>query len=202
LILALARGLVTEVEGVRAGGWQTGLGRDVRDATLGLIGLGRLGSQVATMAQAFGMDVTAWSHNLDPEHAAGLGVLAVSFDELLARSDFVSIHLRLSERTRGLVGAAEFARMRPEAYLINTSRGPIVDSDALLAAVRSETIAGAGIDVHDVEPLPPDHPFRSEPRILVTPHIGYVTRQTYEIFYGEAVEDIVAWQNGDPIRAL
>jgi phosphoglycerate dehydrogenase-like enzyme len=202
LILALARGLVTEVESVRSGGWQAQLGRDVRGATLGLIGLGRLGGQVASMGQAFGMEVIAWSQNLDRDHASNLGVRAVSLGELLSTSDFISIHLRLSERTRGLIGMPELQQMKPDAYLINTSRGPIVETDALLTAVRSGVIAGAGVDVHDVEPLPDDHPVRHEPRILVTPHIGYVTRETYEIFYGEAVEDILAWQQGNPIRVL
>lgn len=202
LIQALARGLVGEIDSVRSGGWQRGLGRDLRGAQLGLIGLGRLGTQVAAMGKVFGMDVSAWSHNLTPERTEEVGVRLVRFDELLASADFVSIHVRLSDRTRGLIGTEQLALMRPDAYLVNTSRGPIVDTDALITAVRDGAIAGAALDVHDTEPLPADHPVRSEPRILVTPHIGYVTRQTYEIFYGQAVEDIVAWRSGTPIRVL
>ncbi len=202
LIQALARGLVGEIDSVRSGGWQRGLGRDLRGAQLGVIGLGRLGRQVATMGKVFGMDVSAWSHNLTPERTEEVGVHLVRFDELLASADFVSIHVRLSDRTRGLIGTEQLALMRPDAYLVNTSRGPIVDTSALIAAVQNGAIAGAALDVHDTEPLPADHPVRSEPRILVTPHIGYVTRQTYEIFYGQAVEDIVAWRTGTPIRIL
>jgi phosphoglycerate dehydrogenase-like enzyme len=202
LILALARGLLEEAESVRSGGWQAGLGRDLHGATLGLVGLGRLGSRVASMGQVFGMNVVAWSQNLGPTRAAEVGVRAVSFDELLASSDFVSIHLRLSDRTTGLFGAAQFSAMRNDAYLVNTSRGPIVDTEALLAAARGGEIAGAAVDVYDVEPLPDTHPLRNEPRIIATPHIGYVTRETYEVFYSEAVENIVAWQHGKPIRTL
>ncbi len=202
LILALGRGLVGEVESMRRGGWQVGLGEDVRGATLGLIGLGRLGSQVAGFARAFSMNVVAWSENLTAERAEATGVQRVSFDALLTGSDFVSIHLRLSDRTEGLIGAREFEAMKPSAYLVNTSRGPIVDSTALLAAVKQGHIAGAAIDVYDTEPLASDHPLRSEPRIITTPHIGYVTRPTYRIFYEAAVEDIVAWQAGAPVRVL
>lgn len=202
LIQALARGLVGEVDSVRSGGWQRGIGRDLRGATLGLIGLGRLGSQVATMGKVFGMEVTSWSHNLTPSRAEEVGVRLVRFEELLASSDFVSVHVRLSERTTGLIGARELSLMRPDGYLVNTSRGPIVDSAALVTAVRTGVIAGAAIDVHDVEPLPAEHPLRSEPRILATPHIGYVTRETYDVFYGQAVEDIVSWQEGTPKRIL
>ncbi len=202
LIQALARGLVGEIDSVRSGGWQRGLGRDLRGAQLGVIGLGRLGTQVATMGKVFGMDVSAWSHNLTPERTEEVGVRLARFDELLASADFVSIHVRLSDRTRGLIGTEQLALMRPDAYLVNTSRGPIVDTSALIAAVQNGAIAGAALDVHETEPLPPDHAVRSEPRILVTPHIGYVTRQTYEIFYGQAVEDIVAWRSGAPIRVM
>lgn len=202
LTLALARGLFDELDSVRSGGWQTGLGSDVRDATLGLVGLGRLGEHVAGFARAFGMDVIAWSENLTASRAAEVGVRPVERDTLFGTSDFVSIHLRLSERSRGLIGPAELALMRSSAYLINTSRGPIVDETALLQAVRSGSIAGAALDVYDTEPLPADHPFRAEPRILATPHIGYVTRQTYEVFFASVVEDIVAWSAGTPIRVL
>lgn len=202
MILALARGLVNESASVVSGGWQVGLGSDVRGTTLGLVGLGRLGSQLAGFGLSFGMEVIAWSENLSGESAEAHGVERVEKGELFSRSDFVSIHLRLSERTRHLVGARELAAMKRTAYLINTSRGPIVDEGALLEAVRSGSIAGAGVDTFSVEPLPTDHPFRSEPRILATPHIGYVTRQTYEIFYAGAIEAIAAWAAGTPIRVL
>jgi len=202
LILALARGLVDQAGSVRDGGWQVGLGRDLLGSTLGVIGLGRLGSQVAGLGQGFGMDVLAWSHNLTRERATEVGVSQVSMDELLRRADFVTIHLRLSDRTRGLIGAAELSLMKPDAYLVNTSRGPIVEETALLDAVRTGIIAGAGIDVFDEEPLPADHPYRTEPRILATPHVGYVTRESYQVFYEGVVESIEAWRDGAPIRLL
>lgn len=202
LILALGRGLVGEVRSVQEGGWQVGLGRDLEGAVLGVIGLGRLGSRVARLGQAFGMDVLAWSENLTRERADVVGAAAVSKTDLLSGSDFVTIHLRLSDRTTGLIGGDELARMRRDAYLVNTSRGPIVDETALLEAVRGGVIAGAGVDVYDEEPLPAEHPFRTEPRILATPHIGYVTRESYQVFYRGAVESIAAWQAGSPIRRL
>ncbi len=202
LILALSRGLIVEVESVRNGGWQAGLGRDLRGSTLGLIGLGRLGSQVAAFGKAFNMNVIAWSENLTSERTAEVGVELVDKEALFAHSDFVSVHLKLSDRSTGLIGADEIGLMKPTAYLVNTSRGPIVDVDALLDAVQSGAIAGAAVDVHDPEPLPVDHPIRSEPRILATPHIGYVTAQTYRIFYEGVVEDIEAWVAGAPIRVL
>ena len=202
LILAQARMIAPESMSVRSGGWQVGLGRDLRGATLGVIGLGRLGAQVAGFGRVFGMKVIAWSENLTSERAQEVGVEAVSKDQLLAESDFISIHLRLSERTRGLIGARELALMKSDVYLVNTSRGPIVDEPALLAAVQNGQIAGAALDVFEAEPLPEDHPFRSEPRLLLTPHIGYVTRETYDIFYGDAVENIAAWASGSPIRTL
>ena len=202
LILTLARGLVAEVDSVRDGGWQLGIGRDLRGSTLGVIGLGRLGSQVARLGQAFGMDVLAWSQNLTQDRSAEVGVNLASKDELLGRSDFVTIHLKLSDRTRGLVGAGEFSSMKPTAYLVNTSRGPIVDETALLDAVRSGVIAGAALDVFDEEPLPAGHPFRSEPRIVATPHVGYVSRESYQVFYDGVVAAIEAWRDGEPIRLL
>jgi phosphoglycerate dehydrogenase-like enzyme len=167
-----------------------------------VIGLGRLGARVARIGQAFEMDVLAWSQNLDPARAASVGVRAVARDELLRRADVVTIHLRLSERTRGLIGAAELARMRPDAYLVNTSRGPIVDEAALLAALENGTIAGAALDVYDTEPLPAEHPLRRAPNTLLTPHIGYVTTGSYAVYYREAVEDIAAFLRGEPIRTL
>ena len=202
LILATTRHIVAEDNQVRAGGWQHTIGPELAGRTLGLLGLGRLGTRVARIGQAFEMDVVAWSQNLDPDEARGKGVEPVGKDELLERSDVVSVHLRLSDRSRGLIGARELGLMKPTAVLINTSRGPIVDEDALLAALRAGTIAGAGLDVFGVEPLPRDHPMREAPNTVLTPHIGYVTTGTYEIFYGDAVEDIAAWLRGEPVRVV
>jgi phosphoglycerate dehydrogenase-like enzyme len=202
LILAVARRVCAEDARIRAGGWQRELGVELSGRTLGVVGLGRLGSQVAAIGQAFGMPVIAWSQNLDPARAASLGVEAVEKLELFSRADVVTVHVRLSERTRGLVGAAELAAMRPSAVFVNTSRGPIVDSAALLAALESGTIAGAGLDVFDVEPLPPGDPLRTAPNTVLTPHIGYVSRGSYEIYYRDAVEDIAAWARGVPVRVL
>ncbi len=202
LVLSLSRGLLDEIASVRSGGWQSGLGRDLRGATLGVIGLGRLGAQVAGFGQAFGMNVVAWSENLTAERTDEVGVGLVDRKTLFADSDFVTVHLKLSERSTGLIGAEEIALMKPTAFLVNTSRAPIVETEALLEAVRSNRIAGAAVDVFDVEPLPGDHPIRTEPRILATPHIGYVTAETYRIFYEAAVEDIEAWQEGAPTREL
>lgn len=202
LIQALARGLIGEAESVESGGWQVGLGRDLRGSRLGVIGLGRLGSQVAHFGHAFGMDVVAWSENLTDERAAEVGVESVSKVQLLETSDFVTIHLRLSERTRALIDASDLGMMKSDAFLINTSRGEIVVEQALLDAVRTNAIAGAALDVFGEEPLPADHPMRLEPSILATPHIGYVTRETYSIFYNDAVEDIRAWLAHSPIRIL
>jgi len=204
LLLGLARGIVQENNALREGGpWQSTVGADLDGRTLGLLGLGKIGSRVAQVGRAFGMDVTAWSQNLTKERAEEVGVrLAPSKEELLANSDFVSVHLALSNRTRGLVGAAELALLKPTAYLVNTSRAAIVDQDALLAALCEGRIAGAGIDVFDVEPLPATHPVRTAPRLLATPHLGYVSRANYERYYGQAVEDIQAYLDGDPVRVL
>jgi phosphoglycerate dehydrogenase-like enzyme len=202
LILSLLRSIPAEDAAMRAGGWQTTMGGDLDGATLGLLGLGRLGSKMATIGKAFGMEVLAWSQNLDPDAAREAGAEPVAKTELFERADIVSVHLRLSERTRGLVGAAEIAAMKPSAYLINTSRGPIVDTEALLAALRDGTIAGAGIDVYDSEPLPADHPLRSAPRTVLTPHLGYVTEDTYTTFFTHAVEDVLAYLDGAPVRVL
>ncbi|MGW4400532.1 D-2-hydroxyacid dehydrogenase family protein [Amycolatopsis nivea] len=202
LILAGARNLPLEFRSMREGGWQVGLGTALRDKTLGLLGLGRLGAEVARIGQAFGMKPIAWSQNLTPERAAEHGVTAVSKEDLFAQSDVVSVHLVLSERTRGLVGAAELAAMKPTALLVNTSRGPIVDESALVDALRGKKIAAAALDVYDVEPLPAEHPLRTLDNAILTPHIGYVSRETYEIFYGGAVEDIAAFQAGEPINVL
>jgi phosphoglycerate dehydrogenase-like enzyme len=203
LILALARHIPREDRSVREGGWQETVGTDLAGRTLGLLGLGRLGRRVARVARAFEMETIAWSQNLDPVVAAAAGVTAVADrDALLAQADVVTIHLRLSDRTRGLIGAAELARMKPGAVLVNTSRGPIVDEAALIEALRSGRLAGAALDVFDVEPLPADHPLRTLPNALVTPHLGYVTRDTYAVFYRDAVEDIAAWLRDAPTRIL
>ncbi|WP_420169577.1 D-2-hydroxyacid dehydrogenase family protein [Streptomyces violaceoruber] len=204
LLLGLARGIVPENEALRTGGrWQSTLGADLHGRTLGLLGLGKIGGRVARIGLAFGMDVLAWSQNLTKERADEVGVrLAASRDELLAASDFVSVHLALGDRTRGLIGAAELARMRPTAYLVNTSRAAVVDTDALLAALRDGVIAGAATDVFDTEPLPADDPVRTAPGLLATPHLGYVSRANYETYYGQAVEDIRAFLDGQPVRRL
>ncbi|WP_318203479.1 D-2-hydroxyacid dehydrogenase family protein [Streptomyces sp. SCL15-4] len=204
LLLGLARGIVQENNALRAGGpWQSTVGADLHGRRLGLLGLGRIGSRVARVGLAFGMRVCAWSRNLTEERADEAGVeLAASKEELLAGSDFVSVHLALGDRTRGLVGAAELALMKPTAYLVNTSRAAIVDQDALLAALREGRIAGAGVDVFDIEPLPAGHPMRTAPRLLATPHLGYVSRANYTTYYGQAVENIQAYLAGSPLRRL
>ncbi|MEU5030302.1 D-2-hydroxyacid dehydrogenase family protein [Streptomyces milbemycinicus] len=204
LILGLARGLVVENTALRTGGpWQSTVGADLHGRRLGLLGLGKIGSRVAGIGAAFGMEVTAWSQNLTRQRANEVGVaLAGSKEELLASSDVVSIHLALSDRTRGLLGAAELALLKPTAYLVNTSRAAIVDQDALIDALRRGAFAGAGVDVFDVEPLPADHPMRTVPRLLATPHLGYVSQDNYRRYYGEAVEDIQAFLDGSPVRVL
>ncbi|MEV7927174.1 D-2-hydroxyacid dehydrogenase family protein [Kitasatospora sp. NPDC088264] len=204
LLLGLARGIVPESTVLREGGpWQSTVGADLHGRVLGLLGLGRIGGLVARVGLAFGMDVLAWSQNLTDERAAEVGVRrAAGKEELLSGADFVSIHLALGERTRGLLGEAELALMKPEAYLVNTSRAAIVDQDALLAALTGGRIAGAAVDVFDVEPLPAEHPLRTAPRLLATPHLGYVSRDNYRRYYGEAVEDIAAYLAGEPIRRL
>ncbi|MFE1981907.1 D-2-hydroxyacid dehydrogenase family protein [Streptomyces mirabilis] len=204
LLLGLARGIVQENNALRDGGpWQSTVGADLHSRTLGLLGLGKIGSRVAQVGLAFGMEVIAWSRHLTKERADEVGVeLASSKEELLASSDFVSVHLALSDRTRGLLGAAELALLKPTAYLINTSRSAIVDQEALLAALHEGRIAGAGVDVFDVEPLPGNHPMRTAPRLLATPHLGYVSRANYARYYGQALEDIQAYLDGDPVRVL
>lgn len=203
LILGLARGIVPENTSMRNGGWQIGLGQDLAGSTLGIIGLGRLGAKVAVIAKAFGMRVTAWSTNLTKDRCADLGVEYMpSKDSLLADADFVTIHQRLSDRTTGMMSTHEFKQMKKSAFLINTSRGPIIDDVALIDAVNGGEIAGAGLDVYDHEPLPPSHPLRQCDGLLLTPHLGYVTRNTWNVFYGETVEAILAWRNGTPIRVI
>jgi len=202
LILSLMRRIPAEDRATREGRWQTSLGLGLNGKTLGVLGLGTLGSRAAKVGLAFEMDVLAWSQNLTAERAKEIGVTLVPKDELLARSDIFSIHLVLGERTRGLIGARELGLMKRSAYLINTSRGPIVDEAALIRALGDGTIAGAGLDVFDEEPLPLDHAFRRLPNIVITPHLGYVTSETYRIFYGHAVEDIKAYLDGKPVRVL
>jgi len=202
LILGLMRRIPAEDRATREGRWQVSLGLGLNGKTLGVLGLGTLGSRVARVGRAFEMTVLAWSQHLTAARAEEVGATLVAKDELLAQSDIVSIHLVLSERTRGLVGARELGLMKRTAYLVNTSRGPIVDEAALVRALRDGTIAGAGLDVFEPEPLPADHPFRSLPNIVVTPHLGYVTEEGYRIFYGQALEDVKAWLAGEPVRVL
>jgi len=193
LLLALLRHVPEEAASLRAGGWQTRIGGDLAGRTLGLVGLGRSGAAMARIALAFGMRVIAWSQNLTPEKAAEHGAQWVEKRALFAGADIVSVHMVLSARTRGLIGAAELAAMKPDALLVNTSRGPIVDEAALIAALTEGRIAGAALDVFDREPLPPDHPFRRLPNCLATPHVGFVTRATYTVFYQDTVKAIDAF---------
>jgi phosphoglycerate dehydrogenase-like enzyme len=184
------------------GSWQQTVGTGLEGKRLGVVGFGRLGRQVARIGRAFGMQVVAWSQNLDAAVAAEEQVEAVSKESLFSSADVVTVHYKLSERSTGVVGAAELALMKPSAYLVNTSRGPLVDGAALVAALRSGAIAGAALDVYDVEPLPLADPLRRAPNVVLTPHLGYVTEETYQVFYGDAAEDIVAFANGAPVRVL
>jgi phosphoglycerate dehydrogenase-like enzyme len=201
LILASARHLVAESNSIRAGGWQTSVGHELDGKTLGVVGLGNVGGQVARIGLAFGMKIVAWSQNLTAEAAAAAGAELVTKDELFRRADIVTIHLILSGRTRGLVGAADLALMKPTARLINTSRGPIVEEQALIEILRARGIAGAAVDVFDTEPLPAKHPFRSLENLLATPHIGFVAEDLYRTFYNDAAAAIGSWlekQAGSP----
>jgi phosphoglycerate dehydrogenase-like enzyme len=202
LILSLLRHIPQEYAAVREGKWQSTLGVELQGKTLGLLGLGNLGSHMAVIGKAFGMSIIAWSQNLIPEKATESGARLVTMDELFSNSDILSVHLQLSDRTRGLVGTQELALMKPSAYFINTSRGPIVDRSALIKAIESRTIAGAGFDVYNEEPLLPDDPIRKLDNVILTPHLGFVTRETYTVFYRDAVEDIQAYTNNQPIRLL
>jgi phosphoglycerate dehydrogenase-like enzyme len=195
MILGMARNLPAENQSLREGGWQVTLGSELAGKTLGLLGLGRVGSAVGAIGRAFGMNVIAWSQNLTAAHAESNGARLVDKATLFSDSDFLSVHVRLSERTRGLVGAADLARMKPSGRIINTSRGPIVDTTALLAALDEQKLAGAALDVYDVEPLEPIDPLRSHPKVLATPHIGYVTHELYQTFYDDSVRNIVEWLN-------
>jgi phosphoglycerate dehydrogenase-like enzyme len=203
-ILALARNLPAEVQDFKTGGkWQPRISIDLAGRRLGVIGFGRLGSRVARVGVALGMDVVGWSPNLTDERVEAEGARrAASLDELLKASDFVTIHIVLNEKSKGLIGARELALMKPTAYLVNTSRGPIVDEDALVDALESKRLAGAALDVFDVEPLPTDHRLRRVERLIATPHIGYVTEGTYRVFFRDIVEDIATWLKGSPVRVI
>ena len=202
LIGVLARQIVPSANAMANGGWQVGTGRDLRGARLGILGLGRLGSQVAKLGQAYGMEVQAWSQNLTPERAAEEGVVYTEKQAFFASSDFISIHLKLSDRVTGLVGADELSWMQPDACIVNTSRAPIIDEAALMKALSTGKLGGAALDVYHREPLATDDPLRQTPNLVLTPHIGYVTRQTMAVFYGETLESLEAWLAGAPIRLL
>ncbi len=202
LMIALARNLHVEFANMREGRWQTTVGRDLRGRTLGLVGLGKLGAHVARMAQAFGMKVIAWSPNLTDERAGEHKVTRVDKEVLFREADVISVHMVLSARSKGIVTAADIALMKPTAFLINTSRAPLVDNAALAAALAEGRIEGAALDVYEVEPLPAAEALRREPRAVLTPHIGYVTEETYRLFYPGMVEDIEAWLAGKPVRVI
>lgn len=202
LVMAAARRLDLETQSFRDGGWQVGLGRDLKGATLGVIGLGRLGSLVAGYGKAFGMNVIAWSQNLTAEKAAVAGAQAVGKEALFREADFITIHLRLSDRSRGLVNAEMLALMKPDAWIVNTSRGPIIDEAALLAALKERRIGGAALDVFDEEPLPSGHPLRRLDNVVATPHVGYVSRENYAVFYRETAENIAAFLAGTPRNVI
>jgi phosphoglycerate dehydrogenase-like enzyme len=193
LLLASMRGIDREAASLKAGGWQTSLGSNLRGKALGVVGLGNIGREVARIGVAFGMKVIAWSQNLTKEKASAAGATLVDKQTLFREADVVTVHLVLSGRTRGLIGAPEFALMKPTARFVNTSRGPIVDEAALIDALRARRIAGAAVDVFDVEPLPHDHPFRALDNVLATPHIGYVTEDLYRTFYADAAANIATW---------
>ncbi|QAY86525.1 D-2-hydroxyacid dehydrogenase family protein [Pseudomonas arsenicoxydans] len=202
LIMAATRNLVVEANALRTGKWQQGLGGDLHGKTLAILGLGSIGKRVAQFGQVFGMRVIAWSENLTPERAAEAGVTHVSKQELFEQADVLSVHLVLSERSRGLVDAQALAWMKPSALLVNTARGPIVNEAALIKALQKNRLAGAALDVFDIEPLPANHPFRTLENVLATPHVGYVSQQNYHQFFSQMIEDIQAWAAGEPIRLL
>ena len=202
LIMAATRNLLNEANSLRAGGWQQGLGGDLHGKTLGILGLGSIGQKVAQFGQVFGMRVIAWSENLTAERAEAAGVTWVSKQQLFEQADVLSVHLVLSERSRGLVDAQALDWMKPTALLVNTARGPIVDEAALIKALQKRKIAGAALDVFDQEPLPELHPFRTLDNVLATPHVGYVSRQNYEQFFAQMIEDIQGWAAGHPLRLL
>jgi len=202
MILAFMRNLPKEVASLAAGGWQTSVGMGVRGKTLGIIGLGRIGSDVAKVGQAFGMNVIAWSRSLTPEKAAAMGVECVTMDELLARADVATIHLLLNKDTKGFIGADKLAKMKSTALLVNTSRAQLVDTPALIAALKAGTLGGAALDVYDREPLAVDDPIRSAPNTLLTPHLGFVMAENYAITFSQGLENIIAWLDGKPTRVI
>jgi D-3-phosphoglycerate dehydrogenase len=203
LMLELTRKIGFENARLKAGApWQVTIGKDLEGLTLGIVGLGKLGQRVAGVAKAFGMKVIAWSQNLTPEKAREAGVDYASKEDLFSKSDFVTIHYQLGERSRGLITAEDIGRMKPSAYLINTARAPIVDQAALLKALQEKKIAGAGLDVFEVEPLPLDHPYRKLDNVVITPHLGYVSEQNYRKYFPDIVEDIRAWLDGKPVRVI
>jgi len=203
LILELTRRIGWENARMKSGEtWQVTLGTDIAGKTLGILGLGTLGKVAARVGAAFGMRVIAWSQNLTPEKCQEIGVEYVSKENLFREADIVSVHLKLSDRTRGLVGENELGLMKKTAYIVNTARGPIISEQALLAALNDRRIAGAGLDVFDVEPLPTSHPFRRMENVVITPHLGYVTEQNYAVFYPDVVENIKAWRDGKPSRVI
>ncbi|MEX5665706.1 D-2-hydroxyacid dehydrogenase family protein [Pseudomonas neuropathica] len=202
LIMAATRNLVKEANALRAGQWQQGLGGDLHGKTLGILGLGSIGQRVAQFGQVFGMKVIAWSENLTAERAEQAGVTYVSKQQLFEQADVLSVHLVLSERSRGLVDAQALGWMKPTALLVNTARGPIVDEAALIKALQKQQIAGAALDVFEQEPLPAMHPFRTLDNVLATPHVGYVSRQNYKQFFSQMIEDVQGWAAGEPVRLL
>ena len=202
LLLAFARNLPVEENSLRAGGWQTGVGFELEGKTLGIVGLGKIGTRMARYANAFGMDVLAWSQNLTADAAKAAGARKVTKEELFRESDVVTLHLRLSERSEGIVGAKELRLLGPEGVLVNTARGPLVDEAALVQALEEGWIRGAALDVFDEEPLPAGHALIHSRRTVLSPHIGYVTHESYRQFYGGAFEDVTAWLAGDPVRVL
>jgi phosphoglycerate dehydrogenase-like enzyme len=202
MILGLFRRIPQESASLRAGGWQMGLGQGLAGKTLGVLGLGNMGQPVAVIGKAFGMSVVAWSPNLTPERTAPFGVACVSKRELFERSDAITVHIPLSDHTVGLVGPEEIAAMKPQGYIVNTSRPQIVEERALIAALAENRIGGAGLDVFETEPLPAEHPFRVLPNVIATPHIGFVTEENYRIFYEESLENLLAYRAGEPIRTI
>lgn len=202
LILNLARDIPNQQASLRAGGWQTKVGIGVEGKTLAVLGLGKLGARVAKVGAALGMRVIAWSPNLTEERAAEVGATRVDKATLLAEADILTLHVVLSDRSRGIIGAADLAQMKPTSLIVNTSRGPLIDQPALIAALQEGRIAGAGLDVFDIEPLPPGHPILSAPNTVLTPHLGYVSEQNYRAYFKGAVEAINAFEAGHPIRIM
>lgn len=202
LLMSAVRDIPGQQDALRTGRWQTAVGIELEGRTLGIVGLGKIGTRMAGYARAFGMRVLAWSQNLTPERAADAGAELVSKHELFARADIATLHLRLSDRTRGIVGRAEFEALGPDGLLVNTARSGLVDTDALVTALATGALGGAALDVHDEEPLPAGHPLLSAPRTLLTPHLGYVTREQYTLYYGDALADVRAWASGTPIRVI